>query len=153
MIIRFLCCVFFSLCICNAYADEVIWKGVVDSNGTPTDTIPLKLREQYQIRVGKYTNLGKWIQANEQLANDACYEFSFEFSGKFPPKKFESFKNSHNISVCDGTFHIDHVYQSEPFVAEQNRIFFWIYDTNYDDNSGVLEVEVIHKDNKQPHDA
>lgn len=124
-----------------SYADEVIWKGEVNSDGTPTKLINLKIHDQYQIKVSKQINLGKWIQANDQLANDAC----FEFGEKVPPKNFESLKNSNNISVCDGNYHKDHVYTSEAFIAKQDRIFFWIHDTHYDDNSGALEVEVIHK--------
>lgn len=145
MMIRLLVCLCFSLCFYHLYADEVIWKGQVSSHGTPSPLIHIKLRDRYQIKVSNYINLGKWIQADEKLANDACYEFSYSFSEKIPPKKFECLMNSHEISVCDGKFHKDHVYLSEVFVAEQNRIFFWVYDTNYDDNKGAFEVELIHK--------
>lgn len=141
-----LCCFCFCLYICNAYADESIWKGKVDSDGTPTELINLKIHDRYQIKVSQYINLGKWVQAAKKLANDACYEFNDTASSS----NFQSIKNSHNISVCDGKYHADHVYLSEPFTAKQNRIFFWIVDTDYDDNSGTLEVEVIRKDNLSP---
>lgn len=142
MIVRLLlCCFCFSLSFYSSYADEVIWKGKVSSDGTPTELINLKVHDQYQIKASEYINLGKWIQMSEKLANDACYEFG----PKLPPSKFESLQNSQNISVCDGKYHENHVYLSEPFVAKQNRIFFWVFDTDYDDNNGALEVEVIHK--------
>lgn len=138
MLIRLLLCCF---CFCSSYADEVIWKGKVHSNGTPTELINLKNHELYQIKASQFINLGKWMQGGEELANDAC----FEFNAKFTPNKNESLKNSQNISVCEGKYHDNHVYLSEPFTAKQNRIFFWIFDTDYDDNKGALEVEVIHK--------
>ncbi|HEY4832981.1 MAG TPA: hypothetical protein VIH61_10530 [Waddliaceae bacterium] len=142
MIIRLLLCGF-CFSICSSYADEVIWKGKVDSSGIPTKLIDLKIHDQYQIKVSQYINLGKWVQASERLANDACYQF--DEKAKLSPHKYESIKNSHNISVCDGKYHDDHVYLSEPFIAKQNRIFFWIYDIDYDDNSGALDLEIIHK--------
>lgn len=139
---RFLLAFFcFNLCVGTSYADEVIWKGKVNSDGTPTELITLKPHERYQIKASGYINLGKWIQANEKLANDACYEFS----QKLPPEKLETLKNSHNLSICEGHYHSDHVYLSEPFVPKQNRIFFWISDLDYDDNSGVLDIEIIRK--------
>lgn len=124
-----------------AQADEVIWIGEVKSDGSPTPPITLVLKEQYQIRVNHFVNLGKWVQAGEKLANDACFEFGKERA----PKKMEFLKNSHNVSVCDGAYHPDHTYQSLPFAATQNRIFFWVYDTDYDDNHGSFQVEIIHK--------
>lgn len=135
-------CFYFCLCLCNTYADEVIWKGKVNANGTPTELITLKIHDRYQIKVSQYINLGKWVQATKKLGNDACYEYNdLTFSSTL-----ESIKNSHNISVCDGKYHEDHVYLSEPFTAKQNRIFFWIVDADYDDNSGALEVEIIRKE-------
>lgn len=131
----------FCHCVGSSYADEVIWKGDVKSDGSATIAIPLVLHEQYQIKANQYVNLGKWIQGGEELANDACYQFNKE---KFI-SKVETLKNSQNISVCDGSYHPDHLYQSEPFVAKQNRIHFWVYDTNYEDNAGAFHVEIIHK--------
>lgn len=129
-----------SLCISHSYANEVIWRGEVKSEGAPTAAIPLILNERYQIKASQSINLGKWIQAGEKLASDACYEFNKEKS----TDKVDCLKNSQNISVCDGTYHPDHIYQSEPFVAKQNRIHFWVYDTDYEDNHGAFHVEVIH---------
>lgn len=139
LLLSFLC---FS--VCSLSADEVIWRGKVESNGTPTKLITLKTHEEYQIKASGFINLGKWKQAGEALANDAC----FEFSEKFPPEKFQALKNSNEIDICKGEYHPDHVYVSAPFVAKDNRIFFWVNDLNYDDNSGDFEVEVIHKGNK-----
>lgn len=131
-------------CFAASYADEVIWKGKVNSDGTPTELIKLKMHESYQIKASQYINLGKWIQASQKLANDACFEFS-ENPGKLPPEKLESLRNSQDISICNGNFQSNHVYLSKPFVAKQNRIFFWVHDTDYDDNSGDFEVEIIHR--------
>lgn len=132
---------FYVLCLsfCSAYGNEVVWKGTVHSDGTPTPLVSLNMHQKYQIKANGYINLGKWMQAGEKLANDPC----FEFNEKFPPEKFESLKNSQNVSVCTGTYQPDHIYLSEPFIAKQNRLFFWINDTDYEDNSGSFEVEVI----------
>jgi len=135
-------CGLLSLYIGNSYADKVIWSGEVKSDGTPTTAIPLNLRENYKIKVSQFVNLGKWVQKGEKLANDACYEFNKEK----PQDKVEFLKNSQNISVCDGTYHPDHIYESTPFAAKQNRLHFWVYDTDYDDNNGAFRVEIIHLD-------
>lgn len=142
--VLFFCSVLF-LYLGNVHADDVIWSGEVKSDGSPTASIPLVLNQSYQIKASKALNLGKWVQNGEELANDACYEFGQSQH----QTKVESLKNSQNISVCDGTYHPDHVYQSAPFTAKQNRIHFWVYDTNYDDNNGFFHVEVIHKSSKE----
>ncbi len=125
------------------YADEVVWSGEVNSDGTPTNAITLEFDKTYQIKASGYIKLGKWIQAQNKLANDACFEFNKEKS----TVKLESLKNSLSISICDGTYHPDHMYQSEPFVAKNNRIHFWIDDTDYDDNTGAFHVEIVRKGN------
>lgn len=109
------------------------------SDGSPTKAIPLVLKQQYRIKVSGFVNLGKWVQGGEALANDACFEFSKEKN----TSQIETFKNSQDISVCDGKYHPNHIYQSIPFIAKQDRIHFWIYDTEYDDNSGSLQVQII----------
>jgi carbohydrate-selective porin OprB len=129
-----LCVISFSRC----YADKVIWSGDVSSNGLPTAPIELKLHKKYQIKVNGFVNLGKWRQNGEALASDACFEFNKENS----TEKLISLKNSLDISVCDGTYHPSHQYESLPFIAQQNRIFFWVSDTNYEDNSGAYKVEI-----------
>lgn len=120
-------------------AATVIWSGKVSSDGTPSPPINLKLHQKYQIIVNGFVNLGKWVQNREQLANDACYEFNKEKN----LSQIKSFQNSSEISVCDGKYHSDHIYQSEPFIAKENKIHFWVYDTDYDDNSGAFDVQVI----------
>lgn len=140
MMIRLLLSSFFCLSVCSLSADEVIWKGKVDSNGTPSEVIKLNIHDRYQIKASQFINLGKWNQAGEKLANDPC----FEFSDKLQPTKFESLKNSNELSICEGKYHADHVYLSEPFVAKQNRIFFWVNDTDYDNNHGSFDLEIIH---------
>lgn len=136
---RFIFC-FVCFCLCNSFADEVIWRGKIHSNGTPSEQITLIIHQKYQIKASGYINLGKWMQANEKLANDPC----FEFNEKFVPEKLESLKNSQNVPICTGTYQPDHSYLSDPFTAKQNRMFFWVFDTDYDDNSGAFDVEVIH---------
>ena len=143
--------ILFLLCTASIFmsaeaAEKVIWSGDLASDGEPSETITLVNNKQYQIKVQGFVNLGKWIQNKEELANDACYEFSP--SGK--AEKFKSFRNSADISVCDDKYHPDHAYQSEPFTAKQNRIHFWINDTNYDDNSGFLKVQIIELDKTAP---
>ncbi len=135
---------FLFFCIGSVHADTVVWSGNVNSDGLPTTPVPLVLRETYQIKASRYINLGKWIQAGQKLANDACFEFNTQ-AGK---EKIECLRNSNDISVCDGTYHPDHIYKSEPFKATQNRIFFWVNDTDYEDNSGFFHVEITHINGK-----
>lgn len=123
-------------------AEKIVWSGEVSSNGEPTETITLVNNNRYQIKVQGFVNLGKWIQNREELANDACYEFSP--SGK--AEKAKALANSADISVCEDKYRTDHNYQSEPFIAKQNRIHFWINDSNYDDNSGAMKVQIIELD-------
>lgn len=136
--ILFLLCMTF-VCSSVSSAEKIIWQGEVSSDGEPTDSIALVNRKKYQIKVKGFVNLGKWIQGTEKLANDACYEFGLTDK----KRKWEAFKNSGDISVCDNSYHPDHTYQSEPFTAEQDRIHFWINDTYYGDNSGAFQVQVI----------
>lgn len=139
------CILFFSCialgCFANCFgAEKEVWKGEVNSNGNPTEAIPLQIHKKYQIKASGYVNLGKWIQNHQKLANDACFEFSQE--GKV--EKVETLKNSNEISVCsDNTYHPDHAYQSEPFTANSDRIHFWVHDTNYEDNSGSFQVQIV----------
>ena len=123
-------------------AEKVIWTGDITSDGEPSETITLVNNKQYQIKVNGFVNLGKWVQNKEELANDACFEFSP--NGK--AEKFKSLENSADISVCNDKYRPDHSYKSEPFIAKQNRIHFWINDTNYDDNSGALKVQIVELD-------
>ena len=124
----------------SLYAEEVVWEGSINSDGTPTETVPLELNKKYRFKVSGFVNLGKWIQNREKLANDANYEFSPEKE----MEKYISFKNSLDIPVGDGKYHADHIYLSEPFTAKQNRVHFWVQDTDYDDNHGELKIEVLH---------
>jgi len=139
MRILLLACLSFIFMVHSDAAEKVIWKGEVSSNGKPSDLITLTIHKKYQIKVQGYVNLGKWIQNKEELANDACYEFN----KMGETTKLEAFRNSHDISVCDGTYHPNHIYQSQSFAAKQDRIHFWVYDTSYDDNKGTFFAEVI----------
>lgn len=139
---RFLliCCLVFLVFSQSYAAEKIVWSGDVQANGTPSALVTLKLHNQYQIRVSGFVNLGKWIQHGEELASDACYEFNKENY----TTKVEALKSSsHEISVCDGMYHPDHVYTSKPFAAKQDRIHFWVNDHYYDDNHGTFQVEVI----------
>lgn len=136
MKILYLICAFF---VFSLHAEDVIWSGNVHSDGRPTEPVSLELHKTYQIRVSGFVNLGKWVQNREKLANDACYEYNYE--GEV--EHVSTFRNSNEVSVCDGKYHLSHVYQSEPFVAKQNKIHFWLFDTDYEDNHGELKVEVL----------
>jgi hypothetical protein len=129
-------CIF---CASSTYADKVVWSGEVQSNGSPTHLIKLTLGKQYQIKVSGAINLGKWWQLGKPLADDACFEYNEETAPTF----VNTLRNSMQISVCDGVYHSDHIYLSKPFIAAQNGIHFWICDTDYTDNSGALNVQVI----------
>lgn len=122
----------------DTMASEVVWKGEVMANGNPTQTIDLTINKTYQFTVSGSVNLGKWVEAGKQLAQDAA----FEYNAPSGPTRLESLKNSSNIPLNDKLFNPEHVYKSEPFVAKQNKIHFWIYDTDYSDNSGSLKVEI-----------
>lgn len=132
---------FFSVC----HAEKVIWSGKVQSDGTPTRAIPLVLHQQYQVKVSGIVNLGKWKQGGKALANDACFEYipGEKDLDNETISKLVSLRNSNDISICDGKFHPDHKYQSEPFSAKQNKIHFWVYDIDYSDNHGAFDVEIV----------
>lgn len=134
-ILFFIC--FFSTSM-SGFADHVIWSGKVNSDGTPTHPVGLSLHKKYKIKVSGVVNTQKWVQAGDHLANDAC----FEFGSKDHQKKVITLRNSNDISVCDGNYHPDHVYQSLPFSGMQNKIHFWVHDIDYEDNSGAFDVEI-----------
>lgn len=139
---RYTCLSFFiagMICFSESYADKVVWKGFVSSNGTPTSTAELKLKQRYQIKASGEINLGKWWQGKNALANDAC----FQYNGPQGPESLASLKNSNDISVCDGKYHESHVYESAPFVPKQNKIHFWVNDEDYSDNTGEFYVQII----------
>lgn len=130
---------FLATCRSTDIAEKVVWKGEVLADGTPSQPIQLKLHHEYKVKTEGFVNLGKWKQGGEQLANDACYEFNTE--GELA--KLESLRNTSGISVCDGKYHPDHIYHSETFTAEQDKIHFWVHDFNYDDNSGAFKVQIL----------
>jgi hypothetical protein len=110
----FFTCAVLALGCCQA--NTVVWNGEVNASGAPSDSVPLVLGKKYMIKVSGIVNLGKWWQQGKPLAEDACYEFNAP-SG---PTHYRTFKNSLRVSVCDGKYHDDHTYQSEPFVAAQS---------------------------------
>lgn len=116
----------------------VIWKGPVRSDGPPTPKVRLTVGQTYQIDVTGSIILGRQEKSGKQMINDACYEYN----SMGVPILLPTFKNTLNISVCDGKYHANHAYQSQPFVAEAEDISFWIFDTDYRDNSGELQVTV-----------
>jgi hypothetical protein len=129
------------LLICSSMtcvADTIIWKGDVDALGTPTPMVKLVLGKKYQIKVSGTLSLGNWFKNGSKVKNDACYEFNESSQ----PHLVSCFKNSLSQTVCDGKFHANHIYTSNQFIAAQSAVHFWIYDTNYEDNSGSLSVEL-----------
>lgn len=139
-------CILCSLYSGIAWADITQWKGKIRSDGSKTALVPLTIGNSYQLKVSGTVNLGKWHQQGKPLGSDACFEYDLQ--NEISPTKMETFRNSMNISVCDGVFHPDHIYLSQPFIAAQSGIHFWIYDIDYSDNSGDLFVEVIELKNK-----
>ncbi len=135
-----------SICLTGyCLAEQVIWEGEVNSDGTPTTSVKLTLGHEYFIKVSGVMNLKKWWKQGKPLEEDACFEFNAEQT----PMKLLSFKNSININVCDGTYHPDHIYTSKPFIAAQSGVHFWIYDSDYEDNNGTLFVQVIDTERKK----
>lgn len=128
----------------SAYCETIVWSGTVNANGTPSPLISLELHKEYIIKASGFVNLGKWIQNNEKLANDACYEFNNETS----TAKVATLRNSIDISLCTGEYRPDHKYQSAPFSAKHDRIHFWVYDTTFEDNSGEFKVEIVQTSNE-----
>lgn len=124
--------------ISTLHADKVIWKGEVNSNGTPTPSIKLELGKTYQFKAEGTINLGKWWQDGKPLIEDS----NFEYNENVQPQPYSTLKNSMNIPIGSDKYNPDHIYFSKPFVASQNAVHFWIYDTNYDDNSGSLKVQI-----------
>lgn len=123
-------------------AEHVVWSGSVSSNGNPTQAISLNLDKKYQIVAQGTINLGKWVEGGHRLEDDPSYEFNAP-SG---PEKLKSLRNSNDIPLNDKTFNPEHIYKSEPFVAKQNKIHFWVYDLDYSDNTGAFEVKIVELD-------
>lgn len=126
----------------DIYAEKIIWSGEVNSDGNATPVIKLELGKKYQITASGAVNLGKWVQQGKPLGNDACYEFGDGLQSK----KIETLKNSINFNICQGDYNPEHFYKSKPFTAFQNGVHFWIQDTDYEDNSGALKVQLIQVD-------
>lgn len=122
----------------QGYSSEVVWKGKVSADGSPSPAVDLSYDKTYQIIVNGSVNLGKWVEAGKALAEDA----SFEYNAPSGPTRHKTLRNSNEIPLDDQFYNADHVYKSAPFVAKQTKIHFWIYDTDYSDNSGALEVQI-----------
>lgn len=144
---HFLSCVVVAGLFCsgNSYADTVIWSGSVSADGTRVGPVELIPGQSYRIKVNGTMSLTKWWKAGLPLKADAVYEFN----ANSEPAPLYSFKNNLDVAVSDGKYHADHLYQSAPFMAVQSGIDFWIYDTDYSDNSGALEAQVIKLDPPQ----
>src|SRR5262245_8917544 len=80
------------------YADNVIWSGKVNSNGEASPLVKLVEGKTYQIRVSGTVNLNKWKRQGQALNEDACFDFNDALS----PTKNDIFRNTLNISVCEG---------------------------------------------------
>jgi hypothetical protein len=134
---------FIGLSIFNLnFAEEIVWSGEVSSDGTPSKAINLNLDKKYQIIVSGTINLGKWVQAGKPLGEDASYDFNAPTG----PRRVEIFKNSNDIALDDQSFNPNHIYKSEPFVAKQNKIHFWVHDEDYSDKVGNFDVKIVQLD-------
>jgi hypothetical protein len=138
--IQHLLFIFFLFSLICLEANTSIWQGEVSSDGNPSPVVRLKLGHKYQIQVTGTINLGKWRRNGDALEDDACFEFA---KNNTTPSAIFTFKNSMNVSLCDGHFHPSHVYLSAPFLAAQNGIHFWVHDDDYENNSGSFQVQVI----------
>jgi len=132
---------FLALLCTHASAENLIWEGEVNSNGTPSPFIELKLNQKYNIKVSGVINTNKWHQAGQNLGEDAC----FDFAEQLHPVANELIKSSLiDLDFCkDGLYHPDHVYESHPFVAKQSGVHFWVNDDDYTDNTGAFKVQVF----------
>lgn len=139
---KFLLTVLSALLCGHAYGENLIWEGEVNSNGTPTQLIELKLNQKYNIKISGVINTHKWHQGGQALGEDAC----FDFAEQLQPVANELIKNSMDVDFCkDGLYHSDHVYETHPFVAKQNGIHFWVNDSDYTDNTGAFKVQVLEQ--------
>ena len=132
-------CAFMFLCMGSCFGETIVWSGEVQADGAPSPIVALEIGKRYQIRASGTMDLGRWWQQGKPLKNDACYGYN-DVVG---PEPIESLKDSINIGVSDGKYHPDHVYHSEPFIAQESGVHFWIHDINYNDNKGSLTVEVL----------
>lgn len=123
-------------------ADTVVWKGQVSADGTPSKAIDMTNGKKYQIIVSGSINLGKWVQAGQKLADDPA----FEYNAPTGPVHLNIFRNSHDIPFDVKTINPEHIYKSLPFLAKQNKIHFWVNDTDYSDNSGAFDVQLVQID-------
>lgn len=108
----------------------------VASNGKRTEGYAVRIDRYYYIVVSGSTYFSRRGGPGRRLMNDACYEFN----SKPRPVPLPVFNNNHNINVC-GQYSSKHVYRSNPFMPNR-ALQFWIYDTEYSDNSGNLRVDV-----------
>lgn len=128
-----------------AVADTSVWHGKVSSDGSPSPSVKLTLGQNYKVKVSGKMNLGKWRTGGQALENDACFEFFANPERQdHPPTKTAALRASIHIDVCGGKYQSNHTYESNPFIAAQNGIHFWIQDVDYEDNSGELDVEIVH---------
>jgi len=123
----------------SAVAQQQVWAGNVSSLGRSIQAFNLRPRLRYYIVVSRNVYFGRWSVNGRSLLNDACYEYN----AKGRPDSLPVFKNSFNIPVCDGRYRSSHVYRSAPFVYSGGALRFWIFDTDYRDNSGSMYVQVF----------
>ena len=119
-------------------ADRLVWTGNVDSRGQRITSPQLVAGNKYYIVVRGTLSEGTWYVNGNTLLNDACYEFNAQGS----PQVLSIFQNSQGIIVCDNQYHPDHIYCSAYFDSNGQPISFSIFDTDYRDNSGSLQVEI-----------
>ncbi|PIE46452.1 MAG: hypothetical protein CSA42_08495, partial [Gammaproteobacteria bacterium] len=98
----------------------------------------LQRGETYSIEVSGSFYMGRWYRNGRSIINDACYEFNAHNQ----PASIPVLQNSLGVSYCS-FYNPDHYYQSSPFVSDGRPLWFRIYDTDYRDNRGGLNVSVF----------
>ncbi len=130
-----------------ATAQQLVWSGSVDARGGAIAASGIEPGSRYVIRAWGQMYFGRWWQNGRDLWNDACYEFS----AKGYPDPLPVLQNSWSVPVCGGLYQSSHVYVSGEFEAPAGMpLSFWIFDTDYRDNSGWLTVEVYRVNQPVP---
>lgn len=92
----------------------------------------------YQLRISGWMTFGIWSRNGRTLQNDACYEFA----AKGYPDPLPVLNSDLGTIQC-GPYDASHVYTSATFTAPSSSLSFWVFDSDYRDNSGALLVELL----------
>ncbi len=117
----------------------------VPSNGMTTEArVVRKKNTYYYLVVSGSAYFSRYDRPGGQLMNDACYEFN----SKPRPVPMDVLKNNQNVNVCNSRYNRNSQYRTKPFIPK-GPLRFWIFDTDYRDNSGGLRVDVYRLDKLQ----